>query len=213
MISTISNSNNYNNSPVSFQAKLVTEIPIKDAKKLLNVKKLFEEKSQHYKYDTLTVGKSLDPDFDEYVAVRTSDAITCGEYKYSHIIEDFDEIFENLSENEIVKKLLSYFKVMKKEEQFDNRAHGFNSKIDRISHSRKQNIKDAKYYRKKENTRYAARHEALAANYQAKLDKLQEEKIKRLNRIASDMDKTIGNNTELSHVPETYLDVEQIPRL
>ena len=42
MISAIGNSySDKNINPVSFQAKLITEIPIKDAKKLLNVQKIF----------------------------------------------------------------------------------------------------------------------------------------------------------------------------
>ena len=102
---------------------------------------------------------------------------------------------------------------MKKEEKFDNIAHRYNSRIDRVENAKRHNLSLAAYFRNRGKADYAAQYETIAASNQAKIDKLKAQKTAELNKIADDMEKSISNNNEMSHIPDAYLDIEQIPRI
>ena len=205
-------SNSSNRSAVSFQAALRTEIPVKDLERLANIKKLFGKATEHYKSDTLTYTMSKDPAFAEYPVVTTTpNRISCGEYRYSHLIDNFDELMQKMSDNQIVKKLVNYFKTMKKEEQFDNFMDGINKEIGNVKNSKDKNLLTAKLSARRGNNKTAAQFRTLAENNQKRIDSLEAQKLKEGNRILQDIEKSVKNEPDLAHVPDAIRDAEQLP--
>ena len=204
-------SNSSNRSAVSFQAALRTEIPVKDLE-LANIKKLFSKATEHYKSDTLTYTMSKDPSFAEYPVVTTTPNRTiCDDYRYSHLIDNFDELMQKMSDNQIVKKLVNYFKTMKKEEQFDNFMDSINKEIDNVKSSKNKNLLTAELSARRGNNKTAAQFRTLAENNQKRIDSLEAQKLKEGNRILQDIEKSVKNEPDLSHVPDAIRDAEQLP--
>lgn len=194
-----------NGSKVTFQARFISDLPVKNLEKFVTVQDMFAQKTQHYANDVLTLTKSKDPSFKEY-SVLTTGKIVGEDYKFAHIVENFDEMLESLPENQLVKKLVSYFKMLKKEEELSD----YNSKMDKtIEHVRTvliTNTKRAKYCEDAGDKRLAARFNALAENNQKKLISLQEEKHKGSDKILGNMDKIAENEPDLQYVPEILRD-------
>lgn len=190
-----------NGSKVAFQARFISDLPVKNLEKFAKVQDMFAQKTQHYANDVLTLTLSKDPIFKDY-AVLTTGKVEGVDYKFAHIVENFDEMLESLPENKLVKKLVSYFKMLKKEEALSE----YNSKMDKnIEHIRTlllTNAKRAKYCEDAGDKTLASRFSALAENNQRKLTSLQEEKQKGSDKILDNMDKIAKNEPELQYIPD-----------
>ncbi len=201
-------STNYSNSAsnpngLSFQARLRVDVPVKDLKKLANIQEMFANKTQHYAEDTLYLTRNLDPDFDEYPVVTTG-KVQGAYYKYSHIFGDFDEMLESMPEDNLVKKLISHFKMLKKEEEFDNHNLRMDESINHIRESLSKNTQRSKYCEDMGNETLASRFKFLAENNQRKIISLQEEKKKGADRILADMEKIVEAEPELDYVTAIF---------
>lgn len=203
-------STNYSNSAsspsvVSFKARFNVDIPVKELKKLADIQEMFAAKTQHYAGDTLILTKSKDPSFSNY-PVLTTGKVEGSDYKYAHIFENFNEMLESMPESQLVKKLISYFKMLKKEEELSN----YNSRMDKsIEHMRLSllnNAKRSKYCEAAGNETLASRFKVLAENNQRKLISLQNDKQKGADKILSNMDKIAAEEPELKYVPEILRD-------
>lgn len=193
-------SNHANPCAISFQAAFKTEIPVKDAERLLNIKKLFAQKTQHYNSDTLTLTRSKDPCFSEYPILTITDEIFAGDYKYAHIVDNFDELMQSMTDRQIVKKLINYFKIMKKEAEYDN----YVKKTDNILENLKRKIKA--YKQGAENCAesgdevFASRYRTIAQSIQGRINSISAEKQQKTSKILSVIDKIAENEPDLDHV-------------
>lgn len=213
------NTNFYSNqnNNISFQANLATEIkiPKKFAEKFANVADKFSKTTEHYPNDEMTLCRSLDSSFDEYPAVRLGDKISIGDYKYSHIIENLNEMFEKLSENELTKKFVRYFKVMKKEQEFEKAADRAEKGISDLRDTYNLNKGLSEAYQKRNNPLFADRYSKIAARNKAKLDSMENALKEKQTRIIGDMEIIVKDDRDLNHIPGIYRDfigVSEIPK-
>ena len=115
----------------SFQANLrIKGLKFKDTKKLEAVKKLFEEKTQHYGTDIFTLkGYRFQGDKGQFL--HATDYVLNGEnisFSLTHSLKDF---FENNSAKDIAKSLVRVFKKGKANEVFNKKLNAINKNIQR----------------------------------------------------------------------------------
>lgn len=199
--------NNYttqSNQP-AFKAAFKTDISVSDVKRLANIQKIFAAKTQHYVNDTLTLTMSKDPIFQNYPVVTTNtNKLGVDDYKFSHIIEPLDDLMETMSDNQIVKKLVNYFKMLKKEEAFDKCMDTANKKIQHLDLLKEKNEFTADRCLVSGNTAMADRYNALARNIQKKLDSVVLQKDKDRAQLIGDMTKIAENEPSLGYVPDFF---------
>lgn len=164
---------------------------------------MFANKTQHYAEDTVFLTRSKDPDFDEY-PVLTNGQVRGSDYRYYLIFGDFNEMLESMPENKLVKKLICYFKMLKKIEAFENHNLRMNNSIEHMELSLLKNTKRSKYCESSGNETLASRFKFLAENNQRKIISLQEEKQKGADRILADMEKIVEAEPELDFVPAIF---------
>lgn len=202
--------NNYlnqqnSNQALSFKAAFKTELPVKNLKRLANIQDLFAKKTQHYANDTLTLTVSKDPSFKDYPVLTTNPSkMGCEDYKYSHLIDSLDTLMDKMSDNEIVKKFVNYFKMMKKEEAFDNSVAQADKVVKHLTAVKDKNEFLAKSCFESGKNTLGLQYEAIANNIQKKLDsvKLQHETDK--TKMISDMEKIANNEPALNFVPDLF---------
>ena len=199
---------NYNNTKLSFQARFISELPVKNVKRLANIQELFSQKTQQYAEDTLTLTKSKDSSFGDYPLLAFGKEMLCGDYRYSHIINNIDELMQSMTDNQIVKKLINYFKVMKKEQQFDRYVDETENSLKGLRKVKKQNAEIAKDLLLRGKTTLSSRYRTLATLNKRKIEALEAEKAKNAEKILNDMEKITVNEPDLAHVPECIRDVE-----
>jgi len=202
------------NSNIAFQAKLVSElkIPAKYAQKFKSVAKAFAEKTKDSPYDKVTVGHSLDQSFAEYPSVRLNDDVQVGDYKYSHLMENFGEMLEKWSEKDIVKRFVKYFKLMKIEKYYCHSDRYLGNYVDEQRQLFSFNKNMAESYKRRNMDLYASRYEYIASRCKSKLDELETEKNKCLSDIIKKMEKIVKGDKDLEHVPQIYREVDNIPQ-
>ena len=199
---------NYNNTKLSFQARFISELPVKNVKRLANIQELFSQKTQQYAEDTLTLTKSKDSCFGDYPLLAFGKEMLCGDYRYSHIVDNMDELMQSMTDNQIVKKLINYFKVMKKEQQFDKYVDETDNSLKELRKVKKQNAEIAKNLLIRGKTTLSSRYRTLATLNKRKIEALEVEKAQKAGKILSDMEKIAINEPDLAHVPECIRDVE-----
>ena len=199
---------NYNNTKLSFQARFISELPVKNVKRLANIQELFSQKTQQYAEDTLTLTKSKDSSFGDYPLLAFGKEMLCGDYRYSHIINNMDELMQSMTDNQIVKKLINYFKVMKKEQQFDRYVDETENSLKGLRKVKKQNAEIAKDLLMRGKTTLSSRYRTLAILNKRKIEALEAEKAKNAGKILNDMEKITVIEPDLAHVPECIRDVE-----
>lgn len=199
---------NYNNTKLSFQARFISELPVKNVKRLANIQELFSQKTQQYAEDTLTLTKSKDSSFGDYPLLAFGKEMLCGDYRYSHIVDNMDELMQSMTDNQIVKKLINYFKVMKKEQQFDKYVDETDNSLKELRKVKKQNAEIAKNLLIRGKTTLSSRYRTLATLNKRKIEALEVEKAQKAGKILSDMEKIAINEPDLAHVPECIRDVE-----
>lgn len=202
--------NNYynshaNHSSLAFKASLNTELPIKNVKRFINIKNLFAQKTQHYPYDTLTLTMSKDPAFEEYPILTTNTSCIDGDdYKYSHLIESFDELMDNLSDNQIVKKFVNYFKMLKKEEEFDTCVNQANKTINHLTEVKSHNDFLADCCKEEGRTKLASQYRTISKSIQGKIDSVSAKHEAEKARLLADMDKIAKKEPELGFVSDIF---------
>lgn len=199
---------NYSNTKFSFQARFVSDLPVKNVKRLTNIQELFSKKTQHYAEDTLLLTKSKDSSFGDYPILALGKEMCCGDYRYSHIVGSMDELMQSMSDNQIVKKLINYFKVMKKEQQFDKYVDQTDKSLKGLREVRKQNAEIAKDLLMRGKTSLSSRYRMLATHNKRKIEALETEKAKKAGQILTDMEKITVKEPDLAHVPVCIRDVE-----
>ena len=60
-----------NGSKVAFQARFISDLPVKNLEKFAKVQDMFAQKTQHYANDVLTLTLSKDPIFKDYAVLTT----------------------------------------------------------------------------------------------------------------------------------------------
>jgi hypothetical protein len=109
MITNIANTTN--NAP-AFGASLKIDTAIKDAKRLKNIQKLFAEKTARYPRETLRLSLNEDTLSLQGTILNSKRETSC------HILpRTMDQIMENLTDNEVAKKLVRLFKGLKVEDK------------------------------------------------------------------------------------------------
>lgn len=188
----------------TFQASFKTEIPVNNMERLTNIMKIFSEKTQHYANDTLTLSMSKDPAFAEYPILRTTDEIHCEEYSYSHLAPNLDELMQTMSDSQIAKKLISFFKAMKKEEQIDIKMADFDKSIEHLKATRNHNKKLAESCSRSGQTKLESQFANLAKSNQLRLNNIQAEKSNTLTVMINDLRKITKNEPDLEELPKIY---------
>ena len=189
----------------AFTAAFKTDMPVKNLKRLANIQDLFAKKTQHYANDTLTLTKSMDPSFDEMPVVTTTiNEMQYEDYKYAHLFEPLDNMMERVTDNQIVKTLINYFKMLKKREAFDVCVNNANKTIEHLEFTKAKNESVAENCFEAGKTVMGNRYKVLAQNAQKKLEsvKLQQENDKA--KIVKEMQKIADNEPSLNFVPEIY---------
>lgn len=190
---------------LSFKASLKTDLPVKNLKRFANIQDLFAKKTQHYASDSLTLTLSKDPSFVDYPVLTTNpNRMGVEDYKYSHLIDSMDTLMDKMSDNEIVKKFVNYFKMLKKEEAFDDCVAKADKTLKHLTAVKDKNEFLSQRSMESGKKTLALQYGALAKNVQRKIDsvKLQNEAEKA--KIISDMDKIAKNEPTLNFVPDLY---------
>lgn len=193
------------NSALSFRAALKTDLPVKDLKRFANIQDLFAKKTQHYASDVVSLTKSKDKSFAEFtVLAMNKNNVSVGDYKYSHIIDSIDSMMDKMTDNQIVKKFINYFKMMKKEEQFDKSVVAADKTIEHLTAVRDKNLFVARRCSESGNQTLAAKYDTIAKSVKDKLDSVMYAHEAEKAKILSDMDKIAKNEPELNFVSDTY---------
>lgn len=203
-------SNNYlqqgnSSSALSFKAAFKTNLPVKDLKRLANIQDLFAKKTQHYASDSLTLTISRDPAFTNFPVLTTNTKrMGVDDYKYSHLVNSLDSLMENMSDNEIAKKFVNYFKMLKKEEYFDACVAKVDKTVKHLNLVKAKNEFLAKCCLESGKKSLAFQYDAIAKNVQKKLDSVKVQHEADKAKIISEMEKIAKNEPALNFVPEIY---------
>ena len=171
--------NNINNTNPAFGANLRIATAVKDTARLENIKKAFAERTPEFK-ETLSVTR-LGEDWNnmDYVHIGSNHEIDTGAFFKS----SFSTLMENLSDNEIVTKLIKGLKGLKEAKKREYATLGFENERYRAEHEQKRNMLIANNSREKGDTLMASRFEYLANCFGKKIAKIDEENIRINNRF------------------------------
>lgn len=188
----------------SFQATFKTEIPIANLERLEKIQKIFAEKTKHYKGDILTLSKSLDSSFEGYSILRITDKVSCGDYQYCHLAPNIDELMHTMTDNQIAKKLIRYFQMLKKEEKMNKVMDRFNEKITHLKGVKLNNLSISEATAKAGKKDISAQFRILANSNQKRLEALIAEQNMVSDKLINDMEKIAKDEPDLDFVPNIY---------
>jgi hypothetical protein len=139
MITNIANTTN--NAP-AFGAKLKIDTVIKDAKRLENIQNLFAEKTARYPREVLRLSLNEDTLSLQGTIINSKRETSC------HILpRTMDEIMENLTDNEVAKKLVRLFKGLKVEDKAMTSIDELEKQHEHLINLSKLNSTKAKAYK------------------------------------------------------------------
>jgi hypothetical protein len=181
-------SNDYNKpqhySP-AFKASLKVSTLVKDAKRLENIKELFAQKTSRYTDEYLHL--------DFVNEERNSLSATIGstlkrrpDESAPHLIpRTLDDMMEELSDNEIVAKLVKYFKGLKFESKIDKQLEPLQKRVYHLEALAEWNSHKASVFESQGNKRYANAYKIFAERNLKQAEQVKKEipgiKEKRLN--------------------------------
>ena len=202
----INNSNqSANHNHIAFKAKLHTDIPIKDVKRFTQIQKMFSNETKDCAKDKLILTMSKDPFFKNEQILTTGEP-GADDFKYSHLISNFDKLMDTMPNKKIVKKLVNYFKMMKKEKEYDSYHTGINKTVTHLKAMEKQNLNRAEICKNKGKDALASQFQTIAESNKKKLAAVEIKKAKETSKIIKEMNIIAKREPELAHVPEIYTD-------
>lgn len=180
--------NNINNTnSTAFGAKLRISTTVKDGARLANIQRTFEERTPRFK-ETLSL-TSLGKEWDnhEYLHIGTNHETDTGAFLKSSL----DTMMDNLSDNEIVTKLVKGLKALKEVKRREFTVLGSEDKRSIAEHEQKRNNLIAESCREKGQDLMASRFDYLAKCFGKKIQNIDKaiyesncKFLDRLNKIA-----------------------------
>ena len=146
---------NLNNNPqTSFGAHLDVRTAVKNGKRLANIQELFSQKTVRYPQEKLIILPPEDNLGSAQIFLREKTRNNPNE-NFQFLISGFDKMMENLSDNDIAKKLVRLFKSLKTEDKMNTQIFNIYTVYLNITSQKLHNSenvetwkwqKDMKYY-------------------------------------------------------------------
>lgn len=191
------NNINNTNSP-AFGAKLKISTTVKDSARLANITKAFEERTPQFK-ETLSL-TSLGREWDnhEYLHIGTNHEIDTGAFFKTSL----DTMMDNLSDNEIVTKLVKGLKALKEVKKREFTTMGSEDKKHIAEHEQKRNNLIAASCREKGQDVMASRFEYLAKCFGKKILKIDKEIYESNCKFLDKLDKIADGDEDILYFRE-----------
>lgn len=172
-------SNLNNNTHPAFGASLNVRTVVKNGKRLANIEELFAKKTARYPQEKLIILPPEDNLGSDQVFLTEPQKQT---QTFQFLIRGFDEMMENLSDNDIAKKLVRLFKSIKTEETMNTQIFNLNKKIEHLHGLSEHNATKAARFRECGDPEMAKRYETLSESNNQRAQSLTLEVEKLLER-------------------------------
>jgi hypothetical protein len=191
------------NNNVSFQAKLIPNITVKDGRRLRNISQMFAQKTGNYPKDSLYLSQVSDKNLRNYEAYCLANE-TLNEHFLNpiHLLNNMDELMQKHCDSVIVQKLVKVFRCLKEETSFDIKTKKINDSMANLKNLLSENLKNANIHRNK--PEYAKPYEYMARINRRRITELEEISEKERSKIISFLEKTTGKDPDLQGIAEIY---------
>ena len=173
---------NLNNNPqTSFGAHLDVRTAVKNGKRLANIQELFSQKTVRYPQEKLIILPPEDNLGSAQIFLREKTRNNPNE-NFQFLISGFDKMMENLSDNDIAKKLVRLFKSLKTEDKMNTQIFNLKKEIEHLHGLSEHNKSKAAQFRERGDLEMAKRYEVLSDSNNQRAESLSLEVEKLINR-------------------------------